>query len=182
MALAQGAKQFGNRRPGGSVAPRQAGKSSSGARIGASMTEVFEEQNRSRLFIFGGAAVALLLVGWTYLTLFSTQSIENKVLTSPEQCASFGSVGIDECRELWRQGLVQHANTAPVYETAAACERNHGQGRCVAASRSTIADRQGKFIPGMVAIMPVNSSHGWTVTPLYRDPGDGPEQWRQVIS
>ncbi|WP_139267475.1 MULTISPECIES: DUF1190 domain-containing protein [unclassified Beijerinckia] len=180
MALAQGEKQFGNRRPGGVAAP-PVRTAKSGARVGASMTDVFDEQNRTRLMIIGGAVAAVLLVGWAYFSLLSAESIDGKVLRSPDECASFGSAKIDDCTELWRQGLIQHANTAPAYETSEACERNHGAGRCALASRSTIANRQNKFIPAMMAIMPVASANGWAVTPLYRNPGDGPDQWRQTL-
>lgn len=180
VALAQGEKQFGNRRPGGVIAP-PVRTAKSGARIGASMTEVFDEQNRARLMMIGGGVAAVLLVGWAYFSLLSAESIDGKVLRSPDECASFGSTKIDDCTELWQAALIKHANTAPAYETSEVCERNHGAGRCVLAGRSTIASRQKKFIPAMMAIMPVASESGWTVTPLYRDPGDGPDQWRQIV-
>lgn len=160
--------------------PTPAPSKSAGGRVGASMTEMLEAENRSRLMMIGGGAVALLMAGWAYLHLFSVTPIDGKVLTSPDECAAFGSAGIDECTELWRQGLIKHANTAPAYPTIEACERNHGAGRCVSANRSTIAERQGRFTPAMVAILPVAAPTGLTVTPLYRDPGDGPDQWRQV--
>jgi len=182
VALAQGAKQFGNRRPGAPIASPARTATKSGARIGASMTEVFDEQNRVRLIVIGSGVAALLLVGWAYFSLLSAETIDGKVLRSPDECASFGSTKIEDCTELWRQGLIRHANTAPAYETSEACERNHGAGRCAPASRSTIASRQNKFIPAMTAILPTASPSGLVVTPLYRNPGDGPDQWRQVIS
>lgn len=146
------------------------------------MTDLFEQENRSRLMLIGGVVVGLLFAGWTYLHLFSSEPVEGKVLTSPDQCASYGSLGIDECTELWRLALIKHANTAPGYETVEACERNHGAGRCSPATRATVATRQDKFIPAMVAIMPVATPNGLAATPLYRDPGDKPDHWRQVTS
>jgi uncharacterized protein YgiB involved in biofilm formation len=182
--MSQGVKpQFGNRNggaPGRSPDPAAAAKASSSAGS-YSMTAMLDEQSRQRTLMVVMAVGLCAMLGWVYFNLFSEESIDGKILTSTQECASFGSASIEDCTDLWNRAVKLHADTAPSYLKIEQCEQVHGAGRCRLAERSTIATRQTKFIPNMAAFMVERAPSGdISLSPLYRDPKDGPDQWRKV--
>jgi uncharacterized protein YgiB involved in biofilm formation len=181
--MSQGVKpQFGNRSNGAPAPGRTAAaKASLSAGSNYSMTAMLDEQSRQRTLMIVMAVGLCAILGWVYFNLFSEESIDGKILTSAQECASFGSVSIEDCTDLWNRAVKLHADTAPAYLKIEQCEQAHGAGRCRQAERSTIAARQTKFIPNMAAFMVERAPSGdMSLSPLYRDPKDGPDQWRKV--
>ena len=183
--MSQRAKpQFGNR---AGPALRQASGRAAAAKPPAgpasnySMTAIVEEQGKQRNLLLVIAAVVCAALGWIYFSVFNEESINGKIITSAEECASFGSVGIDNCTEMWTRSAKIHADTAPAYPQREQCEQIHGAGRCIQAERSKVAARQTRFIPAMAAFVATRTPAGdIALSPLYRNPGDGPDQWRKV--
>jgi uncharacterized protein YgiB involved in biofilm formation len=181
--MSQGVKpQFGNRNSGvAGMARTPAAKASASAGSDYSMTALLDEESRKRTLTIVMVVGLCAILGWVYLSLFSEESIEGKILTSPQECASFGSASIEDCTDLWNRAVKIHADTAPAYPKIEQCEQAHGAGRCRQAERSSIASRQTKFIPNMSAFMVERTAAGEvSLSPLYRDPKDGPDQWRKV--
>lgn len=181
--MSQGVKpQFGNRNSGvRGVARAPAAKASTSAGSDYSMTALLDEQSRQRTLMVVMAVGLCAILGWVYFSLFSEESIDGKILTSAQECASFGSASIEDCTDLWNRAVKIHADTAPAYLKIEQCEQVHGTGRCRPAERSSIAARQTQFIPNMSAFMVERTATGeMSLSPLYRDPKDGPDQWRKV--
>lgn len=183
--MSQGVKpQFGHRNSGAGGAARGRGAAapaSTSAGSNYSMTALLDEQSRQRTLMIVIAVAVCALLGWVYFSLFNEESIDGKILTSPQECASFGSASIEDCTDLWNRAAKIHADTAPAYVKIELCEQVHGAGRCRQAERSTIASRQSNFIPAMAAFMVERAASGAvSLSPLYRDPKDGPDQWRKV--
>ena len=183
--MSQGVKpQFGHRHsgPGGAAPGRAAAaRASTAAASNYSMTALLDEQSRRRTLLMVIAAALCALFAWVYFSMFSEESIDGKILTSAQECASFGSASIEDCTDLWNRAVKIHADTAPAYPKMAQCEQAHGAGRCRQAEKSSIAARQSMFIPAMAAFMVERKPKGEiSLSPLYRDPKDGPNQWRKV--
>ena len=98
-----------------------------------------------------------------------------KTYTSQDQCESANELSKGECAKSWDEALKHHETTAPKFASIADCEKEYGEGKCVAPR----SGGSGSFIPVMAAFMIGRAwgSQGYAAAPLVRRPQDQPGQY-----